>query len=60
LDAGEELQEEDTYVLVRRKKNMRKVIRRVVIREVSTKMSSGTLLVSRSFQSFAAGKRRRR
>jgi hypothetical protein len=60
LDAGEELQEEDTYVLVRRKKNMRKIIRGVVIREVSTKMSSGNLLVSRSFQSCAAGKRRRR
>jgi len=59
LGAGEELQEEYTSILARRKKNTRKVICGVVIREVSTRTNSGNLLVSRSSQSCAAGKTRR-
>jgi hypothetical protein len=41
LDVGEELREEHTSIFARRKKNMRKAICRVVIIELSTKVSSG-------------------
>ncbi len=54
----EELQEEEIFVLVRRKKNKRKVTRGVVIREVSTRMSSGKLSITKSSQSCVVRKRR--
>jgi hypothetical protein len=58
LDAKEELQEEHTFVLTRRKKKGKKTTCRVVIKEVNTKRSSGNLLILRSFQSRVARKRR--
>jgi hypothetical protein len=39
----------DTFVLARKKKNKRKVARRVIIREVNTRASSGNLSLQRVF-----------
>lgn len=47
LTTEEEQQEVDTFVLARRKKNKRKVVYKVVIREVSTIVGSGNLLLLR-------------
>jgi len=58
LDVEEKMQEEDTFVCVIRKKKGRKAIRKVVIGKVNTRMSSGNLLIPRSFQFHAVGKRR--
>ncbi len=48
LGAKEELQEEDTYVLTRRKTKMRKVACNVVIKEVNMRMNNGNLLILKS------------
>jgi hypothetical protein len=58
LDAREELQEEDTYVPIRKKKKGRKVVHAVVTREVSMRTSSGNLSIPKSSQSLVAGKSR--
>jgi hypothetical protein len=54
----EELQEKDTFVLTKKKKKGKKVVRRVVNRDVSTTMSSGNLSIARSSQFHAVGKKR--
>jgi hypothetical protein len=45
----EELQEVNTSILVRRKKNRRKVVHEVVIKEMNMKVGSGNLSILRSF-----------
>jgi hypothetical protein len=49
LSVKEELQEEEISILTRRKKNRKKVIHGVVIREVSTRMSNDNLSILKSF-----------
>jgi hypothetical protein len=50
LGIEKKLQQVDTYsILTRRNKNKRKVVRRIFIREVSSRMGSGNLLLRRSF-----------
>ncbi len=58
LNVEEELQEDETSIPAISKKNMRKVTRKVVIKEVSMRMSSDNLLIPRSSQSCVARKRR--
>jgi hypothetical protein len=48
LGVEEKLEEEDTSILTRRKKNRRKVAHEVVIKEVSTKVSNDNLLIMKS------------
>jgi hypothetical protein len=52
------LQEEEIFVPARRKKNRRKVVRAVIIREVRMRTSSGDLSIAKSSQSCVVRKRR--
>jgi hypothetical protein len=56
LDAKEELQEKDTYVLARKKKKGRKVVHGVVTKEVSMRKSSRNFSIPRSSQSCMVGR----
>jgi hypothetical protein len=56
LAANEKLHKQETSIPTRRKKNRRKVVQKVVIREVSTRAGNNNLLLPRSFQSHVTKK----